>query len=59
MRSFEIPDQYRIDLAQMLLRGPALFHYNFHDERLGHERSWPIWANTLDAHSRLIDDMTI
>ena len=59
MRSFKIPDQYSVDLAQTLLRGPVLYHWNFQEEWLGHERSWPIFVDNLDARFRLIDDMTI
>ena len=58
MRSFRIPAEYRVDIAQTLLRGPALQHWHEREAQMGHENDWVIFSISMSAAFHEIDDMT-
>ena len=59
MRSYQVPDQYRVDLAQTLLRGTALYHWHHREELLGHERDWDAFTADLAGFFDEVDRRTV
>ena len=59
MRSYQVPDQYRVDLAQTLLRGTALYHWHYREELLGHERDWDAFTADLAGFFDEVDQRTV
>ena len=59
MRSYQVPDQYRVDLAQTLLCGTALYHWHHREELLGHERDWDAFTADLAGFFDEVDRRTV
>ena len=58
MRSFRIPEEYRVELAQTLLRGASLYRWHDRENWVGHERGWFVFQTTMIATFHVVDDMT-
>ena len=58
MSTFRIPEEYRVDIAQTLLRGPVLQHWHEREAQMGLENDWVIFSISMSAAFHEIDDMT-
>ena len=58
MRSLRISEEYRVELAQTLLRESALYRWHDRENWVGHERGWFVFHATMIAAFHMVDDMT-